>query len=110
MKTFQTLKSTEAVERLKNWLVMNFKYTVEDIDNKLACMLTTHGQQKINDLAFYIQYAMIERVEYFTILTTVDHDYRLYNKQETPFKTFCYEMLYHTKATMAKLPKRINAI
>ena len=110
MKSFQSLDTDEAIARMKNWLVMNLKFTVQEINDKLNCLELTHGKERLTDLAYYIQYAIIENTEYFTILETVYHDFQLYNKQHTPFRSFCYTLFYNVKTTMIKLPKRQNVI
>lgn len=110
MKTFQVLEPDEAIARLTNFLGMNFKFTVQEISDKLTCFRLTHGEERLTDLAYYIQYALIDNVDYIQIIQTVYHDFMLYNKQDTPFRTFCFTYFYNTRLTMAKYPKRINVV
>lgn len=110
MKSFEELSIEEAIGRLKNFLMMNFKFSVQEIDDKLTCLRLTHGEERLSDLAYFVQYAFIERAEFMDILQTVYHDLMLFNKQHVPFRTFSYTGAYQIKVTMKNLPKRKNLL
>lgn len=105
METFKLIEDTEALARLKNWLVMNLKFTLQEIEEKICRFKVIHGEERLLDLAYYLQYACISQISYTLIVETVYND--LCNEEKKfALKSFCYSNLYKSKALLQKLNVR----
>lgn len=94
MKEFKHLSTEEALARMENWLIANTKINVENVKVKFQAIQHTRGSQALTDMAFYIQWAYIEKVEQFEILETVLYDLNHFQDVQATLKTKGYESVF----------------
>ncbi len=111
MKTFEQITDAQAMERLSNWLLVNIRLSKTEIEERINNIIENFGKERILDIAFFIQYAIREKVDYIAIFQTVSEDISVTTQRENCFKTFQFATLYKSKALIESLGrKRQNVI